>query len=213
MIKFLKRHLGRQLNHPKGLFGLVIGRFMNNHNRLMYSDVYQLLKLSSNDNVLEIGFGNGAFVKELVTKIDPGEYCGIDISDTMISSATRKNSALIKSGKVKLSKANVILLPFKDQTFDKVFTLNTIYFWEDPQRVMLEIKRVLKPNGIFVVGLSTKQSMQDNDYFHEHFTLYEKEEVERLFTDFGFKILKTTYSALKFEDVLCIKGLVWANAP
>ena len=206
-MNWVKKYLGRQLSHPKGFGGLIIGLFMNKHNLLMYRDTYQLLDLSSNDNILEIGFGNGAFIKELVEKTEPGKYCGIDISDTMIRTATRRNKTLIKDEKVELLKGSVENLPFNNHLFDKVFTLNTIYFWKDPQRVMSEIKRVLKPGGIFVVGLSTGESMRVGNYFQERFTLYSKQDVEKLFSDGAFKILDSTFRSTKPEDVLCIKGI------
>lgn len=207
-MNLIKKHLGRQLSHPKGFWGLIIGKFMNKHNRLMYADTYQLLDLSPNDTILEIGFGNGAFIKELTGKIKPGKYIGIDISDTMIRTATQRNNDLIKNGEVKLLKNNVDQLSFNDQYFDKIFTLNTIYFWEDPKWVMTEIKRVLKPGGIFVIGLSTMEAMKGGDYFHERFTLYNKNDVEKLFSENGFSILDSTYHNTKPEDVLCVKGII-----
>ena len=206
-MNLIKKQLGRQLSHPKGFWGLIIGKFMNKHNRLMYADVYQLLNPSPNDTILEIGFGNGAFINELTHKIKPGKYIGIDISDTMIRSATQRNKDLIKGGQVELLKNNVEKLSFNDQQFDKVFTLNTIYFWKDPIRVMTEIKRVLKPGGVFVIGLSTREAMEGGDYFHERFTLYNKHDVEKLFSENGFSILDTTYHNTKPEDVLCVKGI------
>ena len=76
---------------------------------------------------------------------------------------------------------------------------------------MQEIKRVLKPGGIFVVALGTKKAMEKTGYVKERFTLYEKADVEKLFVDSGFTDLKTTYSTLNFEDVLCIRGYLKAN--
>jgi ubiquinone/menaquinone biosynthesis C-methylase UbiE len=205
-MRWIKKQLGRQLSQPTGFWGLIVGKFMNKHNRLMYSDAYQLLDASPKDIILEIGFGNGAFIKELVMKIEPGKYYGIDISDTMIRTATKRNNDLIKSGKVELLKNNLEQLSFSNQQFDEVFTLNTIYFWKDPTRIMREIKRVLKPGGTFVVGLSTKEKMEGGGYFHERFTLYDKADVEKLFVDNGFRIIESTYRETKPEDVLCISG-------
>ena len=177
----------------------------------MYLDAYRLLAFKKDDRVLEIGFGNGAFIKEVVDLTEPGNYTGIDISNTMLKTAKSRNKLLINNGKVKLVKAHAGKLPFADQSFEKVFTVNTIYFWEKPQQVMQEIKRVLRPGGVFVVALGTKEAMEKNGYFKERFTLYENADVEKLFIDAGFTDLKTTYSTLKLEDVLCIRGILQAN--
>ena len=211
MINWLNMQLGRQLSKPTGFWGLILGRLMNKNNYPMYLDAYQLLEFEKDDEVLEIGFGNGAFIKEIVELTESGMYSGIDISDTMLKTAKNRNKILINNGKVKLVKAHAGKIPFKDHSFDKVFTINTIYFWEQPNQVMHEIKRVLKPGGVFVVGLGTKEAMEKNEYFEERFTLYTKEEVEKLFIDAGFIALNTTYNKLKFEDVLCIRGILKAN--
>jgi len=182
---------------------------MNKNNYPMYRAAYRLLEFKKGDEVLEIGFGNGAFIKEIVDLTETGKYSGLDISDTMIKTAKSRNKSLINNGKVKLVKAQARQIPFADRSFDKVFTINTIYFWEHPNQVMQEIKRVLKPGGVFVVALGTKEAMEKNGYFEERFTLYTKKDVEKLFVDAGYKDLKTTYGSLKIEDVLCVKGTTY----
>lgn len=211
MKQWFNIQLGRQLSKPNGFWGLILGRLMNKNNHPMYVDAYRLLTFEKGDQVLEIGFGNGVFINEIVDLLGPGTYSGIDISDTMIKAAKSRNKRLINNGKVKLVKADIRQIPFADHIFDKAFTVNTIYFWKNPEQVMQEIKRVLKPGGIFVVALGTKKAMEKTGYVKERFTLYEKADVEKLFVDSGFTDLKTTYSTLNFEDVLCIRGYLKAN--
>ena len=207
MQKWFNKHLGRQLSHPKGFWGLILGRLMNNNNYPMYTASYKLLKFKKGDNVLEIGFGNGAFIKEISNEINPGKYFGIDISDTMIKAAQSRNRSLVKSGLVKLIKAGSNKIPFEEGTFDKIFTVNTIYFWKNPEHVMQEVKRLLTPGGILVVALGTKEAMEKNGYFEERFTLYEKQDVLKLFEIAGFSAIESSYNLLKFEDVLRVKGV------
>jgi len=206
MKKKLQQKLGQQLSNPTGFWGLVIGRLMNVINKEMYQAAYKLLELKSNDCLLEIGFGNGAFIKEISSKIYPGNYYGIDISDTMIASAKKKNKKLINTGKVTLVKSNVNNLPFDTNFFNKILTINTIYFWDNPKQIMSEIKRVLKPEGSFIVALNTREAMENSEYVKEKFTLYDKEKVVHLFQNSGFKVIKSTYKKMKIEDVLCIEG-------
>jgi len=207
MRDWFNKQLGRQLSKPTGFWGLILGKLMNKNNYPMYQAAYHLLEFQQGDDALEIGFGNGAFIKEVVEMIGPGKYSGIDISDTMIKAAKSRNRSLINHRKVELLKADAGQIPFANQSFDKVFTVNTIYFWELPDQVMQEIKRVLKPGGVFVVALGTKKAMEKNGYFEEKFTLYTKEDVEKLFMANGFTALKTSYNNLKIEDALCVKGV------
>ncbi len=206
MKKLLERQIGRQLNTPKGFWGMLVGKWMNVINQEMYVEAYKLLDLTSNDNLLEIGFGNGAFIKEMIHKIAPGKYTGADISETMIKYARQKNKSLIRFGSVKLLKSNANNLPFDNGSFNKVLTVNTIYFWEEPESVMEEIKRVLKPGGKFVVALNTKEAMEGSEYVKEKFKLYDKEQVKILFRNSGFTSIRSTYKKLKREDVLCMEG-------
>lgn len=207
MKHWFNKHLGRQLSNPTGIWGLMLGRLMNKYNFPMYEAVYHLLEFKKGDNVLEIGFGNGAFIKQIINKINPGKYTGIDISDTMIKAAKNRNRSLIHKGKVELIKGDARQIPVKDHSFEIVFTVNTIYFWNNPKQVMQEVKRVLKPKGVFVVALATKEAMEKNGYYKERFTLYDKTDVENLFFENGFTDLKITYNTLNFEDILCVRGV------
>ncbi len=206
MRKWLQKNLGRQLSQPSGFWGIVVGRVMNLGNRPMYRATYELLEFHPGDQVLEIGFGNGALVQPLLPKIRPGTYTGIELSDTMLKVARQNLRLSIQAGEVVLKRANAQKLPFADQSFDKIFTINTIYFWEKPERVMAEVYRVLKPNGIFVISLNTQEAMQGSEYVREKFTLYSRPEVEQLFEKAGFQKLISTHQKLRVEDVLCVRG-------
>jgi SAM-dependent methyltransferase len=51
-------------------------------------------------------------------------------------------------------------LPFEDETFDKIFTVNTVYFWENPVEFLNEIYRVLKDDGTFVLTFGQRDFME-----------------------------------------------------
>ena len=206
MKKWLGKQLGRQLSNPQGFWGIIVAKLMNYGNRPMYEATYRSLDLSPNDQVLEIGFGNGAFIKDIIQQIHPGTYAGIDISTTMVRLARHKNASLVKANKAQLIHGNISNLPFDDNSFNKVFTVNTIYFWENPLQVMEEVKKVLFPGGRFVITLATREAMSDSKYTREKFKLYEKTEVEELFLMAEFTNVYSTYKRLNFEDSLCVSG-------
>ena len=78
---------------------------------------------------------------------------GVDFSQAMVEQAKQKFKPEIESGKVSLEVADVRELQFDDNTFDKICTVNTIYFWNEPLLSLQEIKRVLKNDGKLVVGI------------------------------------------------------------
>jgi ubiquinone/menaquinone biosynthesis C-methylase UbiE len=59
------------------------------------------------------------------------------------------------TGRVTLLRGDVAALPFADQQFDKVLSIHTFYFWPNPQQILQDIFRVLKPKGMLVLTLST----------------------------------------------------------
>jgi ubiquinone/menaquinone biosynthesis C-methylase UbiE len=116
-------------------------------NRMMV----ELLEVRPEDQVLEIGLGPGTGLKILAEHASAGFVAGIDLSDEMIRAATRRNRESIQRGRVELQRGSVSAIPYEDNRFDKVCTANTIYFWPEPERDALEIRRVMRPGGTVVV--------------------------------------------------------------
>ena len=78
-------------------------------------------------------------------------------------------------------------LPFSDRAFDRVFTINTIYFWPDPLQGMSEILRVLRNEGRAIVSLRSKETMQNYAVTKYDFYLYLPEDASALMRRAGFR--------------------------
>lgn len=65
----------------------------------------------------------------------------------MVAEATARNSSPPPSTSVRFELYDGSVFPFGDEGFDRLFTVNTIYFWEDPAHTLSEVHRVLKPGG------------------------------------------------------------------
>lgn len=147
--------LAGQHGHPTGLVGRMLGEQMIRQHVPETTWTISLLDLEPENQILEVGFGAGRAIELVVTQISKGHVCGIDLSQEMVRAATRRNARTIKAGLVTLHHGDVTTLPFADSQFDKVFSIQTLYFWPDPSRALAEIFRVLKPGGRLVVTLST----------------------------------------------------------
>ena len=147
--------LAGQHGHPKGIVGYLLGEQMVHQHIAETEWTIALLKLQSEDHVLELGFGAGRAIELVTAHLPNGQVSGIDISRTMVSVASRRNARAIRVGRVRLRHGDLTNLPFPNNQFNKVFSIQTLYFWPDPSHALSDIFRVLKPRGILVITLFT----------------------------------------------------------
>jgi ubiquinone/menaquinone biosynthesis C-methylase UbiE len=180
--------VAEQLRKPDGDFGRKIAENMNVSNHLINKYTIQNLAINAGDNILEIGMGNGFFVKDILAAKEDVKYTGCDFSETMIAEATKLNQAFVQSGQAGFILANAAKSPFADNSFDKIFSINTIYFWDNPAAQLAEIHRLLKTNGLLAIGLRPAHVMQNYPFTQFGFTLYSKADVTQLLEANNFKV-------------------------
>jgi SAM-dependent methyltransferase len=188
----LVRAIGKQLQHPRGLFGKILFAWMTGKTIAHARWTADLLDVQPDDEVLEIGFGNGANIELLLQRAVRGTVTGAEISETAIDMASKKNAKAIWDGKVILHRVTGNALPFKDSVFDKACTVATAYVIEDPAAVFKEMYRVLKPNGRAAVTFPVRENfMQFKPAGTEGFYLHKLADLETAFRGAGFVNCKT----------------------
>jgi ubiquinone/menaquinone biosynthesis C-methylase UbiE len=103
---------------------------------------------------LELGCGPGTYTTSLVKQAD--HVTATDFSDEMIKAAKSKLDHLEK---ITVEKANCFQLHYKDKLFDTVFIANLLHVVPNPEKVVAEAQRVLKPNGKIIVVSFTSEGM------------------------------------------------------
>lgn len=149
--------LASHLRCPDGSIGIEVADLMNSTNANIITQTIKSLDISSGDTILEIGPGNGKHLNEVITVAYNLSYFGIDISETMVKEAQQNN---IEYSNTSFQLVNGETIPFEDNTFSKVFTVNTIYFWENPIAYATEIARVIQPEGIVSIGFVPESTMK-----------------------------------------------------
>lgn len=185
------KNIAKQLGCPEGEHGIKTGEMMHANNIGMTTSAIEALDLKSNEAVLEIGHGNGGHIAQLLSQAENILYFGADISATIIAEAKKINQDFITKGKVHFQLTDGITLPFDDSRFDKIFTVNTIYFWTNPSEYLNEIKRALIPKGTLAICFADKNFMKNLPFTPYGFTLYEVETVKELLKKAGFTIKNT----------------------
>ena len=178
------RFISRQLSHPTGLFGKAIRWLMNRSNAKMNEYAVHQLELSSSDRVLEIGFGGGVTLPALIN--DTAFVGGIDHSKDVIEWAKVRFSSAVATGHAEFRVGAVEAIPFGTAEFEKVCTVNTLYFWRSLDKGLEEIHRVLSPSGRVVIGFLPKEWMDRLGYPSEIFTSRTSDDVIAALTRTGF---------------------------
>ncbi|MFC3198770.1 class I SAM-dependent methyltransferase [Parapedobacter deserti] len=185
------RAAAAQLAKPEGEDGITTAEHMNTSNADMTRHAIDLLDCEDGDSILEIGPGNGRFAEYVLLKGANVRYTGVDISETMVAAAQKINKPYVSNGQAVFKLTDGLYLPFSDNTFHKIFTVNTLYFWKNPALQLMEIRRVLKPSGIFCLAIASKRFMETLPFSAYGFTLYAPEEAEELLLANGFVLTGT----------------------
>lgn len=126
----------RTKKHPQGWF----------YNEML--EMPTTLKLLGNirgKKVLDLGCGPGIYAKILLEK--KAKVKGIDISDKEIEIAKGKNPS------INFTVGNAEKMPYKNSEFDIVLAALVMEYFENWDKVIYEVKRVLKKRGLFVFSI------------------------------------------------------------
>ena len=181
--------IAEQLRKPEGDLAIDVAKKMNSGNRLINLSTIEALEVKPHDRLLEIGMGNGFFVKDIFALNNSLHYCGCDYAEIMVDESLKNNEQLVKVGQAEFHVASADALPFADHIFDKVFSVNTVYFWEDPEKVLAEIHRVLSQQGKLVLALRPKASMEKYPFVKYGFDTFTKNDLTGLLSENRFSVM------------------------
>ena len=111
--------------------------------------VKQLKELNPN-KILDIATGTGDFALALL-KLKPKEIIGVDISQGMLSVGTNKMKKKKVDGIIKLELGDSENLPFEDNSFDAITVAFGVRNFENLEKGLSEMKRVLRPDGKVII--------------------------------------------------------------
>lgn len=113
------------------------------HSAPLYSEICNRIRphLSRDMNVLELACGTGQLSVPLSPYVRLWE--ATDYSPNMIAEAKKR----VTSSRLHFSVQDAAALPYAPETFDAVVIANALHILQEPDKVMAEIRRVLKPGG------------------------------------------------------------------
>lgn len=126
--------------------------------------------------LLDVATGTGDFAIQALT-LNPDKIIGVDISEGMLNMGRKKMIERKFDHKIELKSGDSENLPFQDNTFDAVTVAFGVRNFENLEKGLNEIKRVLKPDGRIVVLEFSKPS---NFPFKQLYGFYFKNVLPRL---------------------------------
>ena len=178
--------INSQYARPSGLLGRWIGRRMAHQHVPENLWTVSLLDAQPRDRILEVGFGPGLAVEKLAPKVTEGLIAGIDFSRVMVAVANTRNAEAVRAGHVKLRYGDALRLAYDNGSFDKAYSIHSIYFWRKPVASLKEIHRVLKPKGTLVMTILPKEKWNAADAQKPGVTPYTGEELRTMMLKVGF---------------------------
>lgn len=126
--------------------------------------IFEQIELREGQNVLELGCGTGGLWIENIADIPKNVNVVLsDQSAGMIEDArnsiSKKHIAQKDSFQYEVFECTNI--PYEDQIFDVVIANHVLFYIEDRVKVYNEIKRVLKPGGVFICSTYGKNHMKE----------------------------------------------------
>ena len=176
----------------------IAGEEMLNRMNISHYDVtgwaMEFMKFSGNETVLDIGCGGGETLHRISQKTT-AHLIGMDYSPLSVKMTSEHNAEIISSGRMNIIEASVEKMPFNDNSFDRIITVESFYFWKNPPENLKEVYRVLAVGGIFfiVADIYGGAELSDKEIENiEKYNLYNPtpEEFEKLLVKAGFSDVK-----------------------
>jgi len=192
--------IASQLKHPTGEKGIEIANMMNETNINMTRHSVQNLNIKAGNSILELGHGNAGHVEFIFEQGENLKYFGLEMSELMFQEARQINRNFVSQKQALFSLYDGNKIPFEEDSFDKIFTVNTIYFWQEPEKLLQEIYRILRPDGNFCLTFAEEDFMKKLPFTQFEFELYNTEKAQQLIKKTPFKIVYTETQTEKVKS-------------
>ncbi len=122
-----------------------------------------LLSLIPDDwegKLLDVPVGTGIFTHEKYAKMTQADITCVDYSEDMLEIARGR----LHAANIKLEQGDVGHLPYEDESFDIVFSMNGFHVFPDKEKAFEETNRVLKKGGLFLACFYVKEKLRMADF-------------------------------------------------
>ncbi len=145
------------------------------------------IEIPPESRILDIGCGGGRNIGNLLHRAPRSRVWGVDYSLESVEKSKKLNQTAILQQRAEIVRASVSSLPFEDEKFDIATAFETVYFWPDPLHDFMEVRRVLKENGLFLICNEVARPEGAERWIDLlDLSIYTKEELSRILLQAGF---------------------------
>jgi demethylmenaquinone methyltransferase/2-methoxy-6-polyprenyl-1,4-benzoquinol methylase len=172
-------------------------------NERMRTEAVDMLDLAPEDRVLDVGCGTGFATEGLLEAVE--EVYGLDQSPHQLAKAYPKFG---KRGPVRFQLGDAERLPFREDSFDVVWSSGSIEYWPDPVATLRELRRVAKPGGqVLVVGPNEPAGRVQRALAHAMMLFYTESEAQEMFETAGFTDIRHRLMGPDYAPTIAIVTL------
>ena len=140
-----------QTRKPEGSLGKIMVNSMNGGHAKMADWGLSHLKDIDPKDIVEIGCGGGRNAGELLKKYPDSHVLAVDYSEVSVNKTKEYNKAMIERGRCTVRQVDVSSLDLPLEKYDLATAFETIYFWPGLGKCFLEVAKVLKTGGSFMI--------------------------------------------------------------
>lgn len=134
------------------------GDAMEDHHSDITDQTLALMNFKPTDRVLDLGCGTGWASRRMARVVPQGEVVGIDVADEMLRRAEQASSGVPN---VRYLWGSAESIPSADNSFDKVLSVESFYYYADQGKALDELRRVITPGGRLFILINL---YRDNHY-------------------------------------------------
>ncbi len=167
---------------------------LDNYHRL--ENIFLFNHVREDSTLLDVGVGNGRSLESVLEKVS--KAYGIDFSKLMLKESQK---LLGQNPKVELRQSDAESIPYEDNKFDYVIsTLNTYGNFENPDKCLNEMLRVVKPDGEVILGIYSQAALGTQLKTYEQVGLnIEHFDEEAVYTKEG--LISRRFNREKLEEI------------
>ena len=151
---------------------------------------FEVCPLKDGESVLDVGCGGGGNLVRILERFPQSRADGIDYSEESVACSRKVTRKF--ADRCSILYGDAMRLPYRDETYDRAVSFESIYFWPDPVRGLKEICRVLKQGGKVMIASEMTDPEKGKFWAKrcEGMTIYTAEQLAALMGKAGFSDIK-----------------------